>query len=68
MDEDYNADVERWWATPAPDVVPIGVPGVQRPSEISGHQTVWHGPKDKVRPAFCSAPRATDRAVPLPAD
>lgn len=49
MDDEYNADADRFWATPAPDVVPIGVPGVQRPSEITGHKTVFHGPKDKVR-------------------
>lgn len=47
LDEEYNEDVDRFWNTPAPEVVPIGVPGVQKPSEISGHETVWHGPKDK---------------------
>ncbi|KAG9043737.1 hypothetical protein FS837_009163 [Tulasnella sp. UAMH 9824] len=47
LDEEYNEELERAWNTPAPEVVPIGVPGVQKPSEISGHQTVWHGPKDK---------------------
>ncbi|KAG8929573.1 hypothetical protein FRC01_004107 [Tulasnella sp. 417] len=47
LDEEYNEELERVWNTPAPEVVPIGVPGVQKPSEISGHQTVWHGPKDK---------------------
>ncbi|KAG9000054.1 hypothetical protein FRB94_005683 [Tulasnella sp. JGI-2019a] len=47
LDEAYNADVERLYNTPAPEVVPIGVPGVQMPSEISGHKTVFHGPKDK---------------------
>lgn len=49
LDEEYNEELERAWNTPAPEVVPIGVPGVQKPSEISGHQTAWHGPKDKVR-------------------
>ncbi|KAG8883680.1 hypothetical protein FRB98_002870 [Tulasnella sp. 332] len=47
LDQVYNADVERLYNTPAPEVVPIGVPGAQMPSEITGHKTVFHGDKNK---------------------
>lgn len=48
LDQEYNAELERLYNTPAPEVVPIGVPGAQMPSEISGHKTVFHGDKNKV--------------------
>ncbi|KAG8936515.1 hypothetical protein FRC02_001481 [Tulasnella sp. 418] len=34
----YDHEVERIFATPAPEVKPIGVPGAQAPSEITGHK------------------------------
>jgi hypothetical protein len=56
MDEEYDEELERPWNTPAPEVVPIGVPGAYLPSEISGHKTVMHGDLNKVgvEPTFIS--------------